>query len=230
MVITVFHTGIPNKILSKLSKIKSLKISLDDNESTPNILILYNPDIDVLRERISALNKSIQTNTICIYSEQPSLREISDIMISNVSLIATDDISPTVFINSLKSIISSNIYNAAQRSKKWEGIKFQIAENITYSPSKSTIIVNGTEHKLNKKEQHIMNILCDNAGKYINKKELLTTIWGNTTRSASRSFDVYINRLRHILDTGNPTILKKIRGTGYSIQDYENIRLSKNKY
>ncbi len=64
----------------------------------------------------------------------------------------------------------------------------------------------GTIRKaLSTKENELLRIFCENKNAVVNRNRLLIEVWGNDDYFVSKSLDVYISRLRKILQS-DPTI------------------------
>lgn len=232
MNIRISYVDLPEIFVKALCLNKSFTVSKDDNETQPNIIVFYDTDLTIVKERMSSFSPGFRTEVVYMCAGDPSLRNMSDLFGVGAALVTSDNTEVSEFVNSMKTIVGSNLYNAAKRATSWEGVQYPVGDNAVYSPSSGIVkFIKGEEPvRLNKKERAIMDMLCDNIGEYIEKKAFLNTIWGDTSTGSSRSFDVYINRLRHVLDTGGPTHLRKIRTKGYAIINGDSNSKIKNKY
>lgn len=77
-------------------------------------------------------------------------------------------------------------------------------------------IIRGTRVvTLTKTEFNILALLCAGCGAVVPRVKILTTIWGASSLSASRSLDVHLTRLRAKL--GSPQLITTVWGFGYRV-------------
>jgi OmpR family response regulator RpaB len=76
--------------------------------------------------------------------------------------------------------------------------------------------------RLTELELSLLEVLVENAGKAIDRIEILRHIWGYTPErlSETRVVDVHVSRLRCKIeiDPENPELILTCRGTGYMFQ------------
>ena len=73
----------------------------------------------------------------------------------------------------------------------------------------------GEEKKLSYRESELLKLLYENRDKIVERKEILTLLWGSDSFFNSRNLDVYITKLRNYLKN-DPTIeIITIKGIGY---------------
>ncbi|WP_298800450.1 winged helix-turn-helix domain-containing protein [uncultured Pseudonocardia sp.] len=76
--------------------------------------------------------------------------------------------------------------------------------------------VAGSVSRLPRREFQLLHMLMDNAGRIVDRRELLDTLWGAGHEDAHGSIEVHINRLRRRLRTpGHPERIRTVRGLGY---------------
>ena len=70
-------------------------------------------------------------------------------------------------------------------------------------------------------EFSVLYALAQNAGRVLSREQLIDLAKGNADEAFDRSIDVHISRLRHKLgdDARRPTLLKTVRGVGYTLCD-----------
>ncbi|MCL4852710.1 MAG: response regulator transcription factor, partial [Bryobacteraceae bacterium] len=78
--------------------------------------------------------------------------------------------------------------------------------------------LNGTELTLTATEFRLLEFLMGHPGVVFSREQLLNAAWGHDRAVTDRTVDVYILRLRQKIekDAANPTIIRSVRGFGYS--------------
>lgn len=71
------------------------------------------------------------------------------------------------------------------------------------------------ERKLSYRESELLKLLYENRDKIIDRKEILTLLWGNDSFFNSRNLDVYITKLRSYLRQDPALEIITIKGIGY---------------
>jgi DNA-binding response OmpR family regulator len=71
------------------------------------------------------------------------------------------------------------------------------------------------ERKLSYRESELLKLLYENRDKIIDRKEILTLLWGNDSFFNSRNLDVYITKLRSYLRKDPSLEIITIKGIGY---------------
>lgn len=73
----------------------------------------------------------------------------------------------------------------------------------------------GEERKLSFRESELLKLLYENRDKIIDRKDILTLLWGNDSFFNSRNLDVYITKLRSYLKEDAALEIITIKGVGY---------------
>ena len=73
----------------------------------------------------------------------------------------------------------------------------------------------GDERKLSFREAELLKLLYENRDKIIDRKDILTLLWGNDSFFNSRNLDVYITKLRSYLKEDTSLEIITIKGVGY---------------
>jgi len=71
------------------------------------------------------------------------------------------------------------------------------------------------EKKLSYRESELLKILYENRDGIIDRKSILTLLWGNDSFFNSRNLDVYINKIRSYLKEDESLQILTIKGVGY---------------
>ena len=78
----------------------------------------------------------------------------------------------------------------------------------------------GESVPLTEMEFKLLDHLVRHANQVVSREELLTQVWGQSAHTKTRTVDVFISRLRQILeaDPANPQHLRNVRGVGYQLR------------
>jgi DNA-binding response OmpR family regulator len=87
----------------------------------------------------------------------------------------------------------------------------------TFNYEKRILAAGNKEQKLTQKENELLNLLCINKNKVLERSEALTRIWKDDNYFNSRSMDVYITKLRGYLKQDESIELVNVHGTGYKL-------------
>jgi DNA-binding response OmpR family regulator len=81
--------------------------------------------------------------------------------------------------------------------------------------TRQTLTLGGEERKLSFRESELLKLLYENRDKIIDRKDILTLLWGNDSFFNSRNLDVYITKLRGYLKEDEKLEIITIKGIGY---------------
>ncbi|HTL09574.1 MAG TPA: response regulator transcription factor [Chitinophagaceae bacterium] len=87
--------------------------------------------------------------------------------------------------------------------------KFQFFTN------RQLLVAGKEERKLSYRECELLKLLYENRDGIIDRKNILTVLWGNDSFFNSRNLDVYINKLRSYLKEDDSIEILTIKGIGY---------------
>ncbi len=76
---------------------------------------------------------------------------------------------------------------------------------------------NTMESKLTSKESELLNLLCMNKNKVLNRSEALQLVWKEDNYFTARSMDVYITKLRGYLKADPSIEIVNVHGTGFKL-------------
>jgi len=81
--------------------------------------------------------------------------------------------------------------------------------------------LNGEALSLTATEFRLLEFLMSRPGVVFSREQLLDAVWGHDRAVTDRTVDVYILRLRQKVedDPANPTLIRSVRGFGYSFTD-----------
>jgi len=87
----------------------------------------------------------------------------------------------------------------------------------TFDVEKRLLSINNESVKLTRKESYLFVLFAANVNNFLDRKEMLVTIWMEDTYYNSRSMDVYICKLRKLLSKDPKITIINIHGKGYKI-------------
>lgn len=88
-------------------------------------------------------------------------------------------------------------------------------EGITVDRERYTVIRNGEEITLPRKEFALLDLLCSSPGKLVTREEIYAKIWGSDVVVGDRTIDVHIRKLRQKI--GDERIVT-VKGMGYKYE------------
>jgi len=87
--------------------------------------------------------------------------------------------------------------------------------NLAIDRTSYTVVINGEQITLPKKEFELLYFLAQNPNKVFNRDELLQNIWGSDVYVLARTVDVHIRKVREKIGDGYITTVK---GVGYKFE------------
>jgi len=81
--------------------------------------------------------------------------------------------------------------------------------------NRQLLVLNKEEKKLSYRESELLKMLYENRDGIIDRKSILTLLWGNDSFFNSRNLDVYINKIRSYLKDDDALEILTIKGIGY---------------
>lgn len=75
----------------------------------------------------------------------------------------------------------------------------------------------GEPKKLSTKENELLRIFCESRNMVINRNRLLIEVWGSDDYFVSKSLDVYITRLRKLLNEDSNISIQNYHSIGYKL-------------
>lgn len=96
-------------------------------------------------------------------------------------------------------------------------------DNLMMDTDKYTVIREGDNIDLTKKEYDLLKYFLENKGIVLSRDQLLEAVWGYDYVGQTNIVDVYIRYLRSKIDDPyEKKLIKTVRGVGYVIRDEEN--------
>ncbi|GEO57542.1 response regulator transcription factor [Companilactobacillus bobalius] len=83
-----------------------------------------------------------------------------------------------------------------------------------------SLIIDGQEISLTKKEYELLEFLIRNKGIVVSREQIFDNVWGINSNSQMRMVDIQISHLRDKIekDTKDPQIIKTVHGFGYILE------------
>jgi DNA-binding response OmpR family regulator len=85
----------------------------------------------------------------------------------------------------------------------------------TFNINRQILIDGKEEKKLSYRESELLKLLYQNKDNILERKEILTLLWGSDSFFNSRNLDVYITKLRNYLKSDTSIEIITIKGIGY---------------
>ena len=117
----------------------------------------------------------------------------------------TKPVKPKILLKKINSIV--------KRLKKFENISKQIQfEKIKIDRSTYTVVFDGVELTLPRKEFELLFLLASHPSEVINRNDIMNKVWGPDVIVGSRTIDVHIRKLREKI---GDSYFKTVKGVGY---------------
>ncbi len=117
----------------------------------------------------------------------------------------------------IKAMLSVNrVLDVLERSDQriFELGKFE------FDSKKMLLYFQGQQQKLTSRESELLQLFCENENRLLNKKTILSKLWGDDSFFNSRSLDVFVSKLRKHLKKDPSVEIINIRGQGYKFLIY----------
>ena len=181
-------------------------------------LCIIDHDMDRKETRtLAAMIKSSENIIPVIFlCEHPTREEIALLF----SFHADDVIRKPLDAEILQARIKA-IQNRYRPQNKKE-VKIYLFGKFKFDLSKQLLSIEDKTTKLTTKEADLLTLLCQHANNMIERMYALQVIWKSDNYFSARSMDVYITKLRKLLQD-DPTIkIINVHGKGYKLSTREN--------
>lgn len=88
-----------------------------------------------------------------------------------------------------------------------------------FLPSQNLLVHASGRQPLTPKEAKILDMLCRNKGRIVNRDDILMAVWGTADFYTSRSLDVFVTKLRKYLSEDSRISLKALKGVGICLEE-----------
>ena len=187
-------------VLSTFRKIKPDICVLD--------VMLPNKDGFTLAEEIRDVNETVPIIFLTAKTQ-------TDDLVKGFSSGGNDYIRKPFSMEELIARIENALrYKREGSSKRTSGDEVKIGRYL-FHLTRQTLISGNEEKKLSFRESELLKLLYENRDKIIDRKDILTLLWGNDSFFNSRNLDVYITKLRSYLKDDESLEIITIKGIGY---------------
>lgn len=135
-------------------------------------------------------------------------------VVKGFSLGGNDYIRKPFSMEELIVRIQNLLRNKKEGSQKITGTSVNIGKYI-FHLNRQTLATGNEEKKLSFRESELLKLLYENRDRIIDRKDILTLLWGNDSYFNSRNLDVYITKLRSYLKDDPSLEIITIKGIGY---------------
>lgn len=88
----------------------------------------------------------------------------------------------------------------------------------TFNPANQLLTNGNTSRQLTYRESELLKFLAIHAGQIVKREDILMSVWGNDHYFSSRSLDVFISRLRKLLNKDATVCIDNIHNVGYRLK------------
>jgi DNA-binding response OmpR family regulator len=171
-------------------------------------VMLPNKDGFTLAEEIRDVNQSVPIIFLTAKTQ-------TDDLVKGFSTGGNDYIRKPFSMEELIARIENALrFNREGTSKPTSGDEVKMGR-YTFHLTRQTLTHNKEERKLSFRESELLKLLYENRDKIIDRKDILTLLWGNDSFFNSRNLDVYITKLRSYLKEDESLEIITIKGIGY---------------
>lgn len=177
-------------------------------------------DHDTNKEEVDKLASMIKTSEnnipIIFLCEHPTREEIATLF----SYYAEDIIRKPIDTEILLARIKAIYYRYLPKYKK--DVRIYLFGKFKFELQKHLLSIDGQTTKLTTKEADLLTLLCQHANSIVDRMQALHVVWKNDNYFSARSMDVYITKLRKLLQRDPSIKIINIHGKGYKLSTHEN--------
>ena len=112
--------------------------------------------------------------------------------------------------------LMARVRAAIRRTKPQKGGETISLDDISINPVGHTLEIAGKTAEIGAKEFQLLYLFMRKPQQVYDRAQLLDRVWGKDSYVDERTVDVYIRRLRTVLEAhGRPNLIKTVRGVGY---------------
>ena len=120
----------------------------------------------------------------------------------------TKPIKPKLLLSKVKSLLRRSAKNSEKESQNAVG-------DILINTDEYSVVKNGIEMNLPKKEFELFSLLASKPGKVFKREVILDNVWGNEVVVGGRTIDVHIRKLREKI---GEDYFQTVKGVGYKFK------------
>ncbi|MFH1160067.1 MAG: response regulator transcription factor [bacterium] len=125
----------------------------------------------------------------------------------------TKPIKPRLFLSRIQALLRRHGTQGPETDVVPELL---VTRHLTIDKGKYTVLRNGMEISLPKKEFELLRFLASSPNKVVTREEIFAAVWGDDVLVGERTIDVHIRRIRERLGIEN---IKTVKGVGYKFED-----------
>lgn len=133
-------------------------------------------------------------------------------VVNGFKLGANDYIRKPFSIEELIVRIENVLKNKTETQTDPEEVSFG---QYVFNSKRQTLTSPNEQRKLSYRESELLRLLYENREKIVERREILTLLWGSDSFFNSRNLDVYITKLRNYLKADPSIEIITIKGIGY---------------
>ncbi|HYF32372.1 MAG TPA: response regulator transcription factor [Chitinophagaceae bacterium] len=180
-------------------------------QAAPNVCVLDvmlpNKDGFTIADEIRSVDPSVPIIFLTAKTQ-------TDDVVKGFTLGGNDYIRKPFSMEELIVRIQNVLRGNGEASRKIAGDSVQIGK-YNFQLNRQVLSGSGEERKLSFRESELLKLLYENRDKIIDRKDILTLLWGNDSFFNSRNLDVYITKLRSYLKDDQSLEIITIKGVGY---------------
>jgi two-component system, OmpR family, response regulator VicR len=89
---------------------------------------------------------------------------------------------------------------------------------LVFDPANQALVIGEKTFSLTYRESELLKLLSDNINQVVKREDILLRIWGNDQFFSSRSLDVFISRLRKLLQSDPSLKIENLHNIGYRLK------------
>lgn len=168
---------------------------------------------EAARTLATMIKYSVNIIPVVFLCERPTREEIALMFSTRADDMIRKPLDAEILQARIKAI--QNRYWSYQQT-----VRIYLFGKYKFDLQKQTLSIGDKTTRLSTKEAELLTLLCQHANKMVERVYALQTIWRNCNYFSARSMDVYITKLRKLLQE-DPTIkIINIHGRGYQLSTH----------
>lgn len=179
-------------------------------------IIDHDIDRKETQDLITLIKSSERFIPVLFLCEHPTSKEIAWLFSHHADDVIRKPFDTDILQARIKAVQSRYHLQYKQEVKTYLFGKFR------FNLPKQLLSIEGKTTKLTTKEADLLTLLCQHANQIVDRMYTLQVIWKSNNYFNARSMDVYITKLRKLLQD-DPTIkIINVHGKGYKLSTHEN--------